>query len=120
MNTTPTHPTTHHTRQQYLDGDVTHREYYAQFITPEMVRDVKTHISVAVIKASKNEHFDDIPIKKWDALSGCVFQCGQLVRRPMIPKSLADRVRAVGDGVSPSTLICIYKEIARQIQENKI
>lgn len=108
------------TRKSYLDGEVTHREYYAQFITKSMIQDVKTMIGVDAIKASKDEHLNDIPLKQWDSLSGTRFEMGRLVNRPLIPKSFGDLVRSVGDNVSPSTLVCVYKEIARQIQENKI
>jgi hypothetical protein len=109
------------TKQEYLNGSVSFREFYSQFITPELIKGVLWGIGKESILASKDEHFNDIPLRKWDGLSGCVFKGSELVSKPKIPKSLGDMFREAGqNGVSPSDLVCIYKEIAHQIKEGKI
>lgn len=86
-----------------------------------MVNDVKNNIGIDKIKASKDEHFNDIPLYLWDKLSGCVFNGSELVSKPRIPKEVLDISKELGErGISPATMVCIYKEIARQLLEGKI
>lgn len=106
-------------RTQYMaDSDKLHRSYYAQLAIDEMREQVKRHITVERIKASTDEHFNDIPMEKWDALSGLVFMRGQVVVKPRVSHEFAERCREAEEGgVSPATLVCVYKEIAQQIKE---
>jgi hypothetical protein len=99
------------TRQEYLDnyhggdeGAQLHRRYYAQFVT-DATRDlVKRFIGEEAVKASKDPHFNDIALKRWDTLVGCI---------PGVEKAL----RAHGDFLSLGTGVCILKEAAQQIRE---
>jgi len=79
------------TRQDYLDNKCTHREYYAQFVTLYIKAMVSNFIGINHIKASMDEHFNDIPLGLWDTL-----RCGG--------KTLSDNV-------------CIAKEAAKQLKE---
>jgi hypothetical protein len=107
------------TRKQYLNGDITHREYYAQFITPEMVTDVRQGIGEELILASTDEHMNDIRLSLWDRLSGCSFRGNEMITKPTIRKNFKELVAEADDSVSAATLVCVYKEIAQQFKETK-
>jgi hypothetical protein len=86
----------------------THREYFGQFVSPAVKQIVKNHIGEKAIKESKDEHFNDIELSKWDRLypSIMVHCLGKLKLADSCGGSLADAV-------------CIAKEAARQIKEGK-
>ena len=56
------------TRKQYMAGACTHDEFYSQFVTTDTIRRVVTAIGKDKILASTCEHFNDIPLRLWDAL----------------------------------------------------
>lgn len=62
------------TRKEYLDlsrlgnGIEAFHQYYSQFVTPYMKELVRARIGEDRIRASKDVHFNDIPIKLWDKL----------------------------------------------------
>lgn len=62
------------TRKEYLDlsrlgnGIEAFHQYYSQFVTPYVTEVVRTYIGADIIRASKDVHFNDIPIKLWDKL----------------------------------------------------
>lgn len=92
------------TRKQYLDGGATHREYYGQFVTDREIYNVSRYIGKAKILASTDEHFNDIALKKWDAL-------------PNLLSSTHQAFKEAGDWVTLSGMVCVYKEAALQIKE---
>ncbi len=83
------------TRNHYINGDISHNDYYDQFVNRDIIRVVERRIRVDKIKKSTCEHFNDIPLKNWDNISGVVNVRGF---------SLSDRV-------------CTLKAAARQIKE---
>lgn len=101
------------TRKEYIeapytnDADATarHRAYYGQFVTPGVRAMVLRAIGEAALLASKDPHFNDIPLKWRDALM------------PVWPFKLAKAVRAQGDYPTLAGAVCIAKEAARQIVE---
>lgn len=90
------------TRQEYLDGACTHREYYAQFVTAQILNIVAARIGTTDIQNSTNEHFNDIPLKQWDNLP------------ILIPNHL---LKQTGEQNTLATKVCIAKEAAQQIRE---
>lgn len=91
------------TRHQYMTKECTHREYYAQYVSPGVLRAVSQFIGVDRINASSDPYFNDIPLKDWDIC---------------LPRGLVSRARKeLGDtpGESLSDLVCTAKEAARQI-----
>lgn len=66
------------TRKEYLDfsrtGDsfAAFHLYYGQFVTPYVKELVRERIGEDRIRASKDVHFNDIPLKLWDELIPCV------------------------------------------------
>ncbi len=59
-------------RKQYMDGEIDHNQYYEQFVTNEVLFTVANSIGVKNIKESKDPHFNDIPLSKWDMLKGSI------------------------------------------------
>ena len=55
-----------HTREDYLNGKCTHREYYAQFVTQEMKVRLKGYIGLDNLLKSRDEHLNDIALRAWD------------------------------------------------------
>lgn len=82
------------TRKQYLDMECTHREYYAQFVTPHTMGVVVDFIGADKIMNSTDEHMNDIPLAKWDRLHGIIPKCNSI-----------------------SDTVCTAKEAAKQFKE---
>ena len=57
------------TREDYMGKVCTHQQYYSQFVTPGIIKLVKTHIGDKELLTSRNPHFNDIPLARWDRLS---------------------------------------------------
>lgn len=86
------------TREQYMEGECTYREYYAQFVTEDTKQMVVNAFGVEAIKghvASDIFAKKRIPLKCWDAL--------------------APHVMIVG--FSLSDCVCVLNEAARQVAE---
>lgn len=81
-----------------------YRRYMAQFVTPAILEYVGRAIGVDTIKASTAQHFNDIPLYRWDIIS------------PRINTMAAAMRRKTGECASLSTGVCIAKEAARQIK----
>lgn len=91
------------TRSEYLDKVCTHREYWAQFVTPYIKRLVETRFGSRLL-SSRDPHFNDIPLDEWDRIN--------------TPSLFA--IDENGDGkrfYSLSNGTCIMKEAATQIVE---
>lgn len=96
------------TRKDYLEKRATHSEYYGQFVTPGVLATVKQYIGEKEIKQSKDKHFNDIPLAKWDAFS-----------QHSSFKLLGGKMREAGDYLTLSGIVCVAKEAARQIAGRK-
>ena len=55
-----------YSREQYLAGEVTHHEYYDQFVNANLYSIVINYIGLDRIVTSKDDYFNDIPLKYWD------------------------------------------------------
>jgi hypothetical protein len=94
------------TRAQYMAGEATHNEYYDQF-GKLLIGSVRNVIGLERIAASRCEHFNDIPLHKWDAMESIVIHtCGPLIKK----------ANGTGD-VSLSDCACAAKSAARLIRE---
>jgi len=104
-----------YTRKQYLAGECSHNEYYAQFVTSAVIETVKRHIGEDKIAASTDEYFNDIPLHQWDMLE-------RAMRHTMDEKAF----KALACPEAPSgqiywslcDAVCIAKQAARMIKEN--
>ena len=57
------------TREDYIEGRCTHRQFYTQFVTPEIRERVLARFGIERLKASTDAHLNDIPLSQWDALT---------------------------------------------------
>jgi len=64
---------------------------------------------------STDPHFNDIPLKEWDAIIG--FEQGQTTTRPTTDLGLTAKLQAAGDSATACSLTCILKEAARQVRD---
>lgn len=95
-----------------------HRKYHGQFVNEEIKRTVLLVIGREAILNSEDYHFNDIPLRKWDAMSGYRAYPTHAFKPPQ--EVVNSMCRALGKKtvvVSPSDCVCIYKEAARQIKE---
>lgn len=96
------------TRAQYLNHEHTHREYYAQFVTPGILHRVKAVLGEKIRK-SRDPHFNDISLNQWDEL-------GLSFANIELRKKLKER----GDFLTQAGMVCILKEAGKQIKEGAI
>ena len=94
------------TRQQYLNKESAHNEYYTQFVTPFILKLVESEFSIDQLKQAfeKDPYFNTIPLEKWDGLSLCLDKA-----------RLNLLFRERGDFISQAGLVCILKTAARQL-----
>jgi len=85
---------------------VTHEEYYRQFVTPGILYLVESRIGIDAVRASKDEHLNDIPLSKWDDMEP-------------FARGIAWKLKEAGDGWSKSANVCIAKQAARMLIEGK-
>jgi hypothetical protein len=97
------------TRKQYMNKEATHAEYYAQF-GQHLTGLVSRWIGRDRILASTDEHFNDIPLKEWDAMAESV--------RLTVGRSLAE-ANGTG-GISLSDCVCSLKSAARIIKDSEV
>lgn len=92
------------TRNDYMEQRCAHREYYEQFVTEGVKTLVRDKIGVNQLRASRDEHMNDIALHRWDAMA---------MSRLFDPESLA-RLRAT-DADTLAGRVCILKMAARMI-----
>ena len=93
------------TRNQYLNGECTDRQYYGQFVNAGTKARVLSGIGLAALKKSTDPHFNDIPLNKWDNLV------------PHCPCSAG--FAKAGDYYTLAGGVCLLKEAARQILDDQ-
>ena len=95
------------TRKQYIAKEITHKEFYGQFVTESVKKAVLCKISKTRLLASTDPHLNDIPLSEWDNLYPVMFQI-----------TAREVARAnESSGVSLSDMVCVAKAAARQIIE---
>ena len=92
------------TRKQYMDGECSHRTYYAQFVTAGIRDSVRRWFTVErLARTSDQQWFNSIPLIEWDRLSS------------VVPRT--QLMRDAGEGYSLATAVCILKEAGRLLVE---
>ena len=107
-----------YSRKDYLNNVCTFEQYYGQFVNEAVKRKVLRHFSKDVLKSSfeKDEHLNNLPMRVWDGVGGFAFRGGDMIMRPTSIEPVDIKlIREAGEGVSAYTMVCIYKEAARQI-----
>ena len=103
------------TRKQYMDKEYSHDEYYEQFVTEGVKKYVCRVIGRQHILDSKDPHFNDIPLYKWDSM------CPQI--KIMIDRN---KLREAEGWNEPETYpwslccgVCIAKQAAKDIKQRR-
>jgi hypothetical protein len=99
------------------EGHRAHRAYYAQFVNESTISTVVHYIGEDRILASDDPYFNDIPIRQWDALCGFRQKGMDIEWTGWRHMPISDRFKEAGTWCSPSDLVCIAKEAARQWKE---
>lgn len=102
------------TRKEYLDlsrtGDslAAFHLYYGQFVTPYVTEVVRARIGEDRIRASKDVHFNDIPLKLWDELV------------PLVRHGIASKNEKLNGtrAVSVCECVCTLKTAAHIIRDS--
>ena len=103
------------TREEYLElsrsgnGTEAFHQYYGQFVTPYVLGVVRRHMGEDIIRASKDTHFNDIPLRMWDELV------------PLVWHGVASRNEELNGtrAVSVCECVCTLKAAARIIRNNQ-
>lgn len=94
------------TRKQYLNKELTHKEYYTQFVNNTLIQRVINHIGIDAIKKSTCPNFNDIPLHLWDTLGRLPYQSRILIKQ-------------AGDNETMSFMVCTYKAAATLIKNKR-
>lgn len=98
------------TRQQYTNKEISHHDFYAQFVTPETKAWVLQRIGLAALEKSTDEYFNDIPLGRWDGF----FSSSAFVEVRKLLKEAGDvNANSLGNAV------CVAKTAARVILKDK-
>jgi hypothetical protein len=95
------------TRAQYLAGECSHQQYYAQFVNQWILDCVKGRNGINQLLEGENNSFNNIPLSWWDRIN--------------IMSSVDQQLWAAANGspyYSLSDNLCIQKAAARMIVEN--
>lgn len=111
------------TRKEYMEHSGEpgfHNRYFGQFITKETTQAVLKHIGEKSLLESTDEHLNDIPLSRWDALVGYPGDNGAVAPRwnCRLPTN-RKAIEAAGEWVTASTLVCIAKQAAREWLERE-
>ena len=90
-----------YTRKEYINGKCTHSQYYSQFVNDNVKLMVKDRVGIKRLKHSKDENFNDIPLKIWDSVG--------------LPCGIGDLLKQAGDYYTLAGQVCILKEAARHM-----
>ena len=103
-----------YTRKQYLNKEVSHEDYYSQFVTDHIKHLVETFIGQDAIIKSSDPYLNDIPLKKWDSLY-LVSTNPPKINALGIGKILGESNGS--GGVSMSDMVCVLKAAARMLKK---
>jgi hypothetical protein len=103
-----------YTRKDYISGTVDHQTYYAQFVSDSVINLIGSRIGKECILASTNEHFNDIPLSKWDGLALLV-----PARLVSLSNMFTQAESTAVPSVSLSDKVCILKAAAQTIRNSK-
>lgn len=90
-------------------------EYNAQFVTPALKAYVEREIGLKKILACTSRHFNEVPLAKWDALSG-VRNCIDAAQWKRLHNTTYPAANANDFMWSPSCTVSLAKAAARQIR----
>jgi hypothetical protein len=77
-----------------MNKEISHQEYYAQFVTKSILDTVRRCIGTSRILKSEDQHFNDIDLKSWDNLY--VINWGSLSDSVCVAKAAARIIKEQG------------------------
>lgn len=93
------------TRKQYLFRPaILHHAYFMQFANRGILASVALYFTNEELRASIDEHFNDISPDRWDSCSRYI---STWIDR--------DKLKEAGDFYSPSFGVCLSKAVARHL-----
>ena len=92
-------------RNDYMQGKITHRQYYSQFVNDNVKQMIIDKIGKDKLLNSEDEYFNDIPLYLWDNIG--------------LPCGINDLLKQAGDFYTLAGQVCILKEAGRQIKESE-
>lgn len=94
------------TRKDYLNGVCNHREYYSQFVTPQIISMVSGTFSLDRLQNAYeiDSHFNNIPLAEFDWLP--------------LGNDSVKLMKEAGDYLTMAGKVCILKEAALQAIES--
>jgi hypothetical protein len=101
-------------RSEYIEGDVTHEEYYGQFVNDLVVNTVHAYIGEEKLLASKDPHLNDIPLEDWDMLP-IVWDYKFLAETGETYRPQETHLGTQYFGPCKAFKVCVAKEAARRI-----
>ena len=93
------------TRSEYMETSQepgAFRRYYGQYVTGKIKNIVLHSIGKCDLLKSKDEHLNDIHLRRWDRMHAS------------LPVETVKQLRDNGDSFSLGSSVCIFKEAARQ------
>jgi hypothetical protein len=95
------------TRQDYINGNCTHEQYYNQFVNESVKNTVISAFGIERIKKAfkEDESLNNIGLHLWDNLYLSYY-------------SLSEKMKECGDYLTMAGKVCILKAAARQIAES--
>lgn len=123
--------TTIATRQQYLAGEISHHDYYSQFVTEDTRSLVERTFGASTLRAAlhQDQHLNSIDLRSWDALSWTPIDDSGKYRHADLRNdsgrfhaSIAidrEAANAAGETITRAVLVCIAKTAARQIVQGQ-
>jgi hypothetical protein len=98
-----------------MNKEISHQDYYAQFVNDSVLSFVRSSIGKARILKSTDPHMNDIPLQLWYNLSHSIrMMCDKALS--VSNASTCSREVKVG-GVSLSDCVCTAKAAAKIIKE---
>ena len=101
-----------YTRQQYMDKECTHHQYYSQFVTQATKDFVIREFGMKKLNASKCEHLNDL-CKHTTGTNGGRWTWDYSPMNESLAKEL-------GANRSPATYTCVGKAAARILMEEQV
>lgn len=109
-----------YTATQKSNGECSHNDFYGQFVTHQMKCVVISKIGHSAVVNSKDPHFNDIPLKQWDALSSAMCQLLDSYKWKRLHNTTYEERDKWKFIWSLCSGVCIAKQAARMIKEEAL
>lgn len=97
-----------YTRAQYMSGEVTHQQYYGQFVSDVTIKIVAQAFGGDALRAAfaEDQAFNTLELRRWDSLT------------EWIKHEMSQLLRDAGDFWTLANGVCVLKQAARMYVES--